>query len=93
LVGEQHRELKENTPFTFTNLSSCTQYNLKAELRWNDTQILDCEGKAIPPLYSSPFWTHPKKLYTLQLEEIEAGTDFITVNFTGTKTVWIQLYI
>ena len=72
-----------NTPITFPNLLSCTQYNLKAELKWNDQQILACEGKAIPPLNSSSFWTQPNKLLTPELEEIGNGTDFITVNFTG----------
>ncbi len=73
-----------NIPITFLNLLSCTQYNLKAELKRNDEQILGCKGEAIPPLDSSSFWTHPKKLFRPQLEEIGNGTDFITVNFTGT---------
>jgi hypothetical protein len=73
-----------NIPITFPNLLSCTQYNLKAELKWNDEQILDCEGEAIPALESASFWTHPSKFHRPQLEEIETGTDFITLNFTGT---------
>jgi hypothetical protein len=85
LIYKERRKLKEmNIPITVRNLLSCTQYNLKAELKWNDKQILDCEGKAIPPLDSSPFWTLPNKLFRPQLEEIGNGTDFITVNFTGT---------
>jgi hypothetical protein len=85
LVLKEDRKLKDiNIPITFPNLLSCTQYNLKAELNWNETQILDCVGKEIPSLESTPFWTHPNKLYKPQLEEIETGTDFITVNFTGT---------
>jgi hypothetical protein len=85
LVYKEKRKLKEmNIPIPFPNLLSCTQYNLKAELKWNDKQILDCEGKAIPPLNSSSFWTQPNKLFMPQLEEIGTGTDFIKVNFTGT---------
>ncbi len=71
-------------PIKFTNLLSCTEYNLKAELKLNDEQILDCKGEAIPPLVSSSFWTHPNKLFGPQLKEIGNGTNFITVNFTGT---------
>ncbi len=73
-----------NIPITFPNLLSCTQYNLKAELKQNDEQILGCKGEAIPPLVSSSFWTHPIKSHRPQVEEIEIGTDFIKVNFTGT---------
>ncbi len=76
-----------NTPITFHNLLSCTQYNLKAELKWKDKQILGCEGKAIPPLDSSSFWTHPNKSIEPQLKEIETGTYFSTFNFTGTLNV------
>jgi hypothetical protein len=85
LVFKEDRKVKEmSSPITFLNLLSCTQYNLKAELKWNDKQILDCKGEAVPPLVSSSFWTHPKKLFGPQLKEIGNGTDFITVNFTGT---------
>jgi hypothetical protein len=85
LVFKEDRKLKEiNTAVIFKNLLSCTQYNLKAELKCNDQQILNCEGEAIPPLNSSSFWTRPNKLFGPQLEKIWTGTDFITVNFTGT---------
>ncbi len=73
-----------NMPITFPNILSCNQYNLKAELKRNNKTILDCEEKAIPPLVSSSFLTQPNKLFMPQLEEIGNGTDFITVNFTGT---------
>ncbi len=80
-------------PITFTNLLSCTEYNFKAELKWNDKHIPDCEGNVIPALDSSPFWTHPNKSFKPQLEEIEAGTDFITLNFTGTKTLDLNVTV
>ncbi len=89
MVGTETKYLhvKGNTPFTFNNLSSCTQYNLKAELRWNDKQILECEGNAIPLLESQLFWTHPNKSIKPQLNEIETGTYFSTFDFTGTLNV------
>jgi hypothetical protein len=93
LVDTQGRKLKGNTPIAFTNLESCTQYNLKAELKWKDTQIIDCEGNALPPLGNTSFFTHPKKSPKLQLEEIETGTDFIRVNFTGAFIHYIDVTV
>ncbi len=85
MIYKESKKLKEiNIPITFPKISSCNQYNLKAELKRNDKPILDCEEKAIPQLKSSSFWTQPNKLFIPQLQEKGNGTNFITVNFTGT---------
>jgi hypothetical protein len=54
---------------------------------WKGNPVLDCESKAIPALKSQLFWTLPNKSITPLLKEIQTGTDFSTLNITGTDNV------